>query len=167
MTKFLKKIIGFSLKNKYFILFATAILVVVGIIAFREMSIEAYPDITNTEITVITQWPGRSAEEVEKFVTIPVEIAMNPVQNKTSLRSTSIAGLSVVDMIFKDGVTYNQAILQVNTLLSNATLPDGISPQIQPDTGPTGEIFRYTLVSKIRGPRELKTIQDWVCQRAI
>lgn len=167
MTKFLKKIIGFSLKNRYFILFASAILVTAGVICFRQMSIEAYPDITNTEITIITQWPGRSAEEVEKFVTIPVEIAMNPVQNKTSLRSTSIAGLSVVDMIFKDGVTYNQARLQVNSLLPNASLPDGISPQVQPDTGPTGEIFRYTLRSNIRGPRELKTIQDWICDRAI
>lgn len=167
MTKFLKKIIGFSLKNKYFILFASAILIVAGVICFRQMSIEAYPDITNTEVTIITQWPGRSAEEVEKFVTIPVEIAMNPVQNKTSLRSTSIAGLSVVDMIFKDGVTYNQARLQVNSLLPNASLPDGIQPQVQPDTGPTGEIYRYTLKSSIRGPRELKTIQDWVCDRAI
>lgn len=84
MTKFLKKIIGFSLKNKYFTLFASAILVAAGVICFRQMSIEAYPDITNTEITIITQWPGRSAEEVEKFVTIPVEIAMNPVQNKSA-----------------------------------------------------------------------------------
>lgn len=167
MTKFLKKVIGFSLKNKYFILFATAILVAAGVICFKQMSIDAYPDITNTEITIITQWPGRSAEEIEKFVTIPIEIAMNPVQNKTSLRSTSISGLSVVDMIFKDGVTYNQARLQINSLLPDANLPDGVTAQVQPDTGPTGEIFRYTLESKIRGPRELKTIQDWICDRAI
>lgn len=167
MTRFLRGIIGFSLKNKYFILFVTAILIAAGVLSFRNMSIEAYPDITNTQITIITQWPGRSAEEVEKFVTIPIEIAMNPVQQKVSLRSTSIFGLSVVDLIFQDHVTDMQARIQVNNLLSNANLPNGISPQVQPPTGPTGEIFRYTLESKIRGPRELKTIQDWECDRAI
>ncbi|MFX8976540.1 efflux RND transporter permease subunit, partial [Acinetobacter baumannii] len=87
-------IIAFSLKNKYFILFASIALVVIGIITFKNMPIEAFPDVTNTEISIITQWPGRSAEEVEKFVTIPIEIALNPVQQKISLRSTSIFGLS-------------------------------------------------------------------------
>ena len=105
MNKFLKGIIGFSLKNKYFILFATVILIIVGVLTFRNMSIEAFPDVTNTEITIITQWPGRSAEEVEKFVTIPIEITMNPVQKKISLRSTSIFGLSMVKLIFEDDVT--------------------------------------------------------------
>ena len=104
MNKFLRKILAFSLKNKYFIFFATAALVAFGIICFKNMPIEAFPDVTNTEISIITQWPGRSAEEVEKFVTIPIEIAMNPVQKKTSLRSTSIFGLSYVKLIFEDGV---------------------------------------------------------------
>ena len=104
MNKALKRILAFSLKNKYFIFFATAVLVVYGIITFRNMPIEAFPDVTNTEITIITQWPGRSAEEVEKFVTIPIEIALNPVQKKTSLRSTSIFGLSMVKLIFEDEV---------------------------------------------------------------
>ena len=89
MIKILKSIIGFSLKNKYFILVASLALVVIGIFTFRNMPIEAFPDVTNTEISIITQWPGRSAEEVEKFVTIPIEIAMNPVQQKISLRSSS------------------------------------------------------------------------------
>ena len=80
MNKFLKGVIAFSLKNKYFILFVSVLLVIVGVITFRDMPIEAFPDVTNTEISIITQWPGRSAEEVEKFITIPVEIAMNPVQ---------------------------------------------------------------------------------------
>jgi len=109
MNKFLKGIIGFSLKNKYFILFATVILIIVGVLTFRNMSIEAFPDVTNTEITIITQWPGRSAEEVEKFVTIPIEITMNPVQKKISLRSTSIFGLSMVKLIFEDDVTHTYA----------------------------------------------------------
>jgi cobalt-zinc-cadmium resistance protein CzcA len=131
------------------------------------MPIEAFPDVTNTEISIITQWPGRSAEEIEKFVTIPVEIAMNPVQQKISLRSTSIFGLSYVKLIFDDGVVDRDARMQVNALLQNVTLPDNIQPQVQPPTGPTGEIYRYTLKSNIRDDRELKTMQDWVIDRQL
>src|SRR5215469_13973571 len=119
MTKFLRKVIGFSLKNKFFILFITTLLVVSGVITFMDMPIEAFPDVTNTEIDIITQWPGRSAEEVEKFVTIPIEIALNPVQQKISLRSTSIFGLSFVKLIFEDGVVDKDARMQVNALLAN------------------------------------------------
>lgn len=167
MNKFLKKVIAFSLKNKYFILFATTLLVVTGIITFRDMPIEAFPDVTNTEISIITQWPGRSAEEVEKFVTIPIELAMNPVQKKLSLRSTSIFGLSYVKLIFDDDVKDPQARQQVMNLLPNANLPAGIQPSVQPPTGPTGEIFRYTLRSSLRDARELKTIQDWIIDRQL
>jgi len=131
------------------------------------MPIEAFPDVTNTEISIITQWPGRSAEEIEKFVTIPIEIAMNPVQQKISLRSTSIFGLSFVKLIFEDGVVDKDARVQVNALLANVTLPENIQPQVQPPTGPTGEIFRYTLRSDIRDDRELKTMQDWVIDRQL
>src|ERR1700753_4120861 len=112
MIKLLRNILGFSLKNRYFVLFATVILLVAGIVTFKTMPIEAFPDVTNTEVTIITQWPGRSAEEIEKFVTIPIEIALNPVQKKISLRSTSIFGLSVVKLIFEDDVTDNYARLQ-------------------------------------------------------
>jgi heavy metal efflux system protein len=167
MNKLLKAILSFSLKNKYFIFFATVILVVYGVIVFRTMSIEAFPDVTNTEITIITQWPGRSAEEVEKFVTIPIEITLNPVQKKTSLRSTSIYGLSAVKLIFDDNVEDTYARMQVNNLLSAVTLPDNISPQVQPPTGPTGEVYRYTVESSVRDIRELKTIQDWVIDREL
>src|SRR5580692_2394338 len=167
MTKFLRRIIGFSLKNKYFILFSASLLILGGIITFRNMPIEAFPDVTNTEISINTQWPGRSAEEIEKFVTIPVEIAMNPVQQKISLRSTSIFGLSFVKLIFEDGVVDKDARMQVNALLQNVNLPENIQPQVQPPTGPTGEIFRYTLKSSIRDDRELKTMQDWVIDRQL
>ena len=167
MNKFLKNIIAFSLKNRYFILFCTVLLLISGIITFRNMPIEAFPDVTNTEISIITQWPGRSAEEIEKFVTIPVEIAMNPVQQKISLRSTSIFGLSYVKLIFEDGVVDKDARVQVNALLAGVNLPDNIQPQVQPPTGPTGEIFRYTLKSSIRDDRELKTMQDWVIDRQL
>jgi len=167
MLKILRSIIAFSLKRKYFILAATLVLLIGGIITFRSMPIEAYPDVTNTEIDIITQWPGRSAEEVEKYITIPVEIAMNPVQMKTSLRSTSTFGLSYVKLIFEDNVTDEQARMQVMNLLNNADLPTGILPAVQPPTGPTGEIFRYTLKSKTRDVRELKTLQDWVVDRQL
>ncbi|HXR84766.1 MAG TPA: CusA/CzcA family heavy metal efflux RND transporter [Hanamia sp.] len=167
MLKILKSIIAFSLKRKYFILFATVVLLIGGIITYRNMPIEAFPDVTNTEITIITQWPGRSAEEIEKFITIPIEISMNPVQKKTSLRSTSVFGLSYVKLIFEDNVTYEEARIQVNNLLANADLPPGISPSVQPPTGPTGEIYRYSLRSKVRDVRELKTLQDWVVDRQL
>ena len=165
MTRFLRSIISFSLINRYFILFAAGTLVVTGIVVFKEMPIEAFPDVTNTEIDVITQWPGRSAEEVEKKITIPLEIALNPVQKKTSLRSTSVFGLSYVKVIFEDDVKDPQARIQVMGLINNASLPAGIIPAIQPPTGPTGEIYRYTLKSSFRDVRELKSIQDWVIDR--
>jgi len=167
MNKVLKRIIGFSIKNRNFILFCSLILVVAGIITYKNMPIEAFPDVTNTEISIITQWPGRSAEEVEKFITIPIEIAMNPVQRKASLRSTSIFGLSYVKLIFDDDVKDPEARQQVMNLLQNAILPPGIQPSVQPPTGPTGEIYRYTLESSVRDVRELKTIQDWVVDRQL
>lgn len=165
MNKFIKKIISFSLKNKLFIFFSTLILIIWGILAFKNIPIEAFPDVTNTEITIITQWAGRSAEEVEKYVTIPIEIAMNPVQRRTSVRSTNVFGLSVVKIIFEDDVDDAFARQQVNNLLRDVTLPDGADPDVQPPTGPTGEIFRYTLQSSTKSARELKTIQDWVIER--
>src|ERR1700730_3130306 len=167
MNKFIKKVIAFSLKNKLFIFFSTFILIVWGIIAFRNIPIEAFPDVTNTEITGITQWGGRSAEEVEKFVTIPIEIAMNPVQKKTSVRSTTVFGLSVVKIIFEDNVEDPFARQQVNNMIRGIQLPEGADPDVQPPTGPTGEIFRYTLKSNSKTVQELKTLQDWVIERRL
>ncbi len=165
MNKLIKKIVAFSLKNRLFIFFATLILIIWGVLAFRNIPIEAFPDVTNTQITIITQWAGRSAEEVEKYVTIPVEIAMNPVQKRTSVRSTTVFGLSVVKVIFEDNVDDAFARQQVNNMLRDITLPEGADPDVQPPTGPTGEIFRYTLQSATKTARELKTIQDWVIER--
>ena len=128
MNKFIKKIISFSLKNRLFIFFSTLILIIWGILAFKNIPIEAFPDVTNTQITIITQWPGRSAEEVEKYVTIPVEIAMNPVQKRTSVRSTTVFGLSVIKVIFEDNVDDAFARQQVNNLLRDITLPKVLTP---------------------------------------
>ncbi|AFK04910.1 heavy metal efflux pump, CzcA family [Emticicia oligotrophica DSM 17448] len=167
MNKFIKGILSFSLKNKYFIFFATLLAVIGGWIAYQNTPIEAFPDVTNTQITIITQWPGRSAEEVEKFVSIPIEIGLNPVQKKTDIRSTTVFGLSVVKVMFEDGVDDAFARQQINNLIGSVNLPEGIEPDIQPPYGPTGEIFRYTLESKARTVRELKTIQDWVVERQL
>lgn len=167
MNKILRGVIGFSLKNRYLILILAFALVVTGLITFSQMPIEAFPDVTNTEIDIITQWPGQSAEEVEKLVTIPIEIALNPVQKRVSLRSSTIFGLSYVKVLFDDGVKDPEARQQVMNLLQNASLPNGVQPSVQPPICPTGEIYRYTLQSSVRDVRELKTIQDWVVDRRL
>jgi cobalt-zinc-cadmium resistance protein CzcA len=167
MNRFIKTVLSFALRNKFFIFFVTALLAAGGYISFKSISIDAFPDVTNTSVTIISQWPGRSAEEVEKFVTRPLEIAMNPAEKKTSIRSSSLFGLSVVKVTFDDDVDYAFARLQINNHIGDANLPDGVSPSIEPPYGPTGEIFRFTLTSNRRSVRELKTIEDWVVDREI
>ena len=124
MNKFIKNIIYFSLRHRYFVFFMTAVMVVIGIFSYRNTPIETFPDVTNTQIIIIAQWPGRSAEEVEKFVTIPLEVALNSVQKKSNLRSTSAFGLSYIRIIFDDDVDDAFARQQVYTRLGNADLPD-------------------------------------------
>lgn len=167
MNKFIKNIIVFSLKNKAFTFFWVAALVIAGVVAFNQMPIEAFPDVTNTQIVIVTQWTGRSAEEVERFVTTPIEIAMNSVQRKTSVRSTTMFGLSVVKIIFEDDVEDFFARQQVNNQLRNVELPDGAEPDVQPPYGPTGEVFRYVLKSDKRDSRDLLTLQNWVIDRQL
>lgn len=167
MHTFIDNIITFSLRNKFFIFFCTTIAIIAGITSFIHTPIDAFPDVTNTKVTIITQWPGRSAEEIEKFITIPIEIAMNPVQKKTDIRSTTLFGLSVINVMFEDKVDDFFARQQVYNLLNDADLPEGVTPEVQPLYGPTGEIFRYTLRSDKRSVRELKTLQDWVIERKL
>src|ERR1700743_1921139 len=167
MNSFIKSVLAFALKNRFFIFFVTALLVGAGYYSFKTIAIDAFPDVTNTSVTIITQWPGRSAEEVEKFVTRPIEIAMNPTERKTSIRSSSLFGLSVVKITFDDDVDYATARLQTNNHLGDADLPDGVNPSIEPPYGPTGEIYRFPLTSNRRSPRELKTIEDWVVERQL
>lgn len=167
MHSFIDNIIAFSLKNKFFIFFLTTIAIIAGTVSFIHTPVDAFPDVTNTKVTIITQWPGRSAEEIEKFITIPIEIAMNPVQKKTDIRSTTLFGLSVINVMFDDHVDDFYARQQVYNLLNDADLPEGVTPEVQPLYGPTGEIFRYTLRSDKRSVRELKTYQDWVIERKL
>jgi cobalt-zinc-cadmium resistance protein CzcA len=167
MNKFIRGIVGFSLKNRFFIFFMTGLLIVAGVASYRETPLEAFPDVTNTQIIIVTQWNGRSAEEIERFVTVPIEVAMNSVQQKTNVRSTTMFGLSIIKIIFEDQVEDFFARQQVNNQLRNISLPDGVEPDIQPPYGPTGEIFRYTLHSKDRDSRELLTLQNWVIDRQL
>lgn len=163
----IKQLLTFSLKKPFAVLLFTLAVVVFGLYAFIKTPVEAFPDVTNTQVIIITQWPGRSAEEIEKYVSIPIEIAMNAVQKKTTVRSSTLFGLSVVTVLFDDGVDNQFARIQVNNQLQDLDLPEGVNPEVQPPYGPTGEIFRYTLKSETRQVRELKTIQDWVIERQL
>lgn len=165
MNRFIRNIIAFSIKNRFFTFFWTGLLIVAGLISFLNMPIEAFPDVTNTQIIIVTEWDGRSAEEVERFVTTPIEIAMNSVQKKTSVRSITMFGLSVIKIIFEDQVEDFFARQQVNNQLRNVALPEGVEPDVQPPYGPTGEVFRYVLRSDSRDSRDLLTIQNWVIDR--
>jgi cobalt-zinc-cadmium resistance protein CzcA len=167
MNRLIKNILAFSLKNKFFIFFSVIIIIIAGIVSYLNTPIEAFPDVTNTKIIIITQWPGRSAEEVERYVTMPIELAMNSVQNKTDVRSSTLFGLSVITVIFEDKIDDAFGRQQVNNLLMSIDLPEGVKPEVEPPYGPTGEIFRFTLKSDIRSVRELKTLQDWVVERNI
>ncbi|GAB3256482.1 CusA/CzcA family heavy metal efflux RND transporter [Larkinella harenae] len=167
MNKFIQNIVGFSLKNRFFIFFMTAALVIAGVFSYLNTPLEAFPDVTNTQIIVVTEWNGRSAEEIERFVTVPIEVAMNSVQRKTNVRSVTMFGLSVIKIIFEDDVEDFFARQQVNNQLRNVPLPEGVEPDVQPPYGPTGEIYRFTLKSDKRDSRELLTIHNWVIDRQL
>ena len=165
MNRFIKNIIHFSLRHRYLVFFLTAVVAVIGVFSYKNTPVETFPDVTNTQIIIIAQWPGRSAEEVEKFITIPMETVLNSVQKKSNLRTTSAFGLSYIRIIFDDDVDDAFARQQVLSRLGGADLPDGVKPDVQPPYGPTGEIYRYTLKSATRSIRDLTTIQNWVLDR--
>lgn len=167
MNNLIKSILGFSLKNRFFVFFMVGALTAAGVYSYLNTPIEAFPDVTNTQIIVVTEWNGRSAEEVERFVTVPIEVAMNSVQRKTNVRSITMFGLSVMKIIFEDNVDDFFARQQVNNQLRTISLPEGVEPDVQPPYGPTGEIFRYTLKSDSRDTRELLTLQNWVIDRQL
>jgi cobalt-zinc-cadmium resistance protein CzcA len=160
----IKYVVDFALKNKLFTLSLGVVLLIWGIISFHRLPIEAYPDVADKYAWVITQWPGRAAEEVEQQVTIPIETQLNGVGHKTHLRSTSLAGLSFITVIFDDDSDNLQNRQQVLEKLSLVNLPAGLNPQIGPDFSPAGQIYFYTLEST--SPRytvmDLKALQDWV-----
>ena len=166
MQKFVQKIVSFSLKNSLIVLIGTVLLFFGGIYAYIHTPIEAFPDVTSTRARIITQWPGRSAEEIEKFVTLPIAKEMNTIPNKTSVRSISLFGLSVVTVTFDDHVTDFYAQQYASNRMGNVNLPNGADFEIEPPSGATGEIFRYIIKSKLP-LKEVTAIQDWVIEREL
>jgi len=162
----IRALVDFALNNKFVVLAIAALLLGWGIISFHNLPVEAYPDIADNYVTVITQWPGRSAEEVEQQVTIPIEMQMSGMPHMTFLRSESIFGLSFVIMIFDDSSLNDWNRQKVLERLTQVNLPSGqnLQPQIGTDWSPTGQIYWYTLRSA--NPRydlmELRSIEDWV-----
>ena len=166
MHKFVENIIGFALRNHVLILFLTVLLFIGGLVCYFQTPIEAYPDVTNTRVRIITQWPGRGAEEVEKFITLPIMKVMNTIPGKTDVRSTSLFGLSVVTVIFEDGVDDFYAQQYASNRMQDLDLPEGAERSIEPPSGATGEIFRYVLKSELP-VREVSAINEWVVQREL
>ena len=163
----IRKIVDFSLNNRFIILIVAVLLFIWGGISFHNLPVEAYPDVANNYVNVITQWPGRTAEEVEQQVTVPLEIGMAGIPHMTHLRSTTLAGLSSVTMIFDDDSEDDWNREKVLERLSQVTLPAGLQPQIGTDWSPVGQIFWYTL--KSTNPQidtmQLKSIEDWTLEK--
>ena len=169
----LKKIIEFSLKNKYFILITTGIVSLLGLYCMVTLPVDAVPDITNNQVQVVTVSPNLSPQEVEKLITFPIEISMSNILNVTEIRSVSRYGLSVVTVVFKDDVATLDARQLVNEQLQTVMgeIPPGLgNPELMPITTGLGEIFQYTLdvapgYEDKYDPMELRTIQDWIVKR--
>jgi len=165
MKSLVQNIIAFSLNNRFFVFIMTAVLIITGIYSYTHTPVEAFPDVINPKVRIISQWTGRSAEEVEKFVSLPVEIELNAIPGKTNVRSISLFGLSVVTVSFGDDMDEFKARQLVMNGMANLNLPEDVDLEMEPSSGPTGEIFRYVLESETKSVRELKTIQDWVIER--
>lgn len=166
MKKLVQNVVTFSLRNTTLVLFMVMLLLFSGIYALFHTPIEAFPDVTNTRARIITQWSGRSAEEMEKLVTLPISKEMNSIPHKSSIRSISLFGLSVVTVQFEDAVDDFYAQQYVSNKLSGVTLPEGADAAIEPPSGATGEIFRYVIKSDLP-LKEVTAIQDWVIEREL
>src|SRR5579863_7841226 len=164
----IRKVVDFALNNRFMVLAIALLLLAWGAVSFHNLPVEAYPDVANNYVDVITQWPGISAEQIEQQVTIPLEIAMNGIPHMEHLRSVSLFGLSSLMLIFDDESAneWNREI--VLERLSQVTLPAGVQPQMGTDWSPVGQIYFFTLRST--NPRydvmELKSLEDWVVEKA-
>jgi cobalt-zinc-cadmium resistance protein CzcA len=159
--------VDFALNNRFMILAAAILLFVWGAISFHNLPVEAYPDVANNYVTIITQWPGRAAEEVEQQVTVPLEIVMAGIPHMQHLRSTSLAGLSSLTLIFDDDSVNDWNREKVLERLSQVTLPAGLTPQMGTDWSPVDQIYWYTLHSTnpAYDNMELKSIEDWTLEK--
>ncbi len=163
----LKGLVDFALDNRFIVLAVAVLLFIWGVISFKNLPIEAYPDVANNYVTIITQWPGRAAEEVEQQVTVPLETVVNGIPHLSSLRSVSLFGLSSLTLIFDDDSQNDWNRAKVLERLGQVALPSGLQPQMGTDWSPVGQIYFYTL--KSTNPKydvmELKALQDWVLEK--
>ena len=163
----IRGLVDFALNNRFLILFAALLLLIWGAISFHNLPVEAYPDVANNYVQIITQWPGRAAEEVEQQVTIPLEIVMNGIPHLEHLRSTSLFGLSSITLIFDDESANDTNRQKTLERLAQVTLPPGLQPQMGTDWSPVGQIYFYTLHSS--NPKfdvmDLKSIEDWTLEK--
>jgi heavy metal efflux system protein len=163
----IRALVDFALNNRLLVLSAALLLTLWGVVSFRNLPVEAYPDVANNYVEVVTQWPGRAAEEVEQQVTVPLEIAVNGIPHLEHLRSISMFGLCDLILIFDDQSDNNWNRQKVMERLAQADVPEGLEPEIGADFSPVGEIYFYTLSST--NPRydlmALKTLDDWVIHK--
>src|SRR6201996_7684740 len=163
----IRRLVDFALDNRVLIVALAVLLLIWGAISFHNLPVEAYPDVANNYVQIITQWPGRAAEEVEQQVTSPIEIVMNGIPHLENLRSFSVFGLSSVMLIFDDQSANDWNRQKVLERLAQINLPENLQPQIGTDYSPVGQIYWYTLRSS--NPKydlmELKTLQDWVLEK--
>ena len=160
------RIVQAALRQKFLVLMLTAFITVAGVISFQRMPVDAYPDLSPPQVEIITQWPDHAAEEVERLVTLPLELEMNGVPRLVVMRSKSLYGLSDLILTFEESTDSYFARQIVFERLAQATLPAGVIPTLAPLFSPSGLVYRYVLESPDRSPQELKTIEDWVVQRA-
>ncbi len=158
----INRIVAFALEQQALIVLLALLLVGAGVWALQRLPMDAYPDLAPPMVEIIAQWPGHSAEEVERLITIPIELGMNDVPDLDVKRSISLYGLSDVTLTYRDGVDNYFARQGVFNRLSSIGLPDGVAPSVSPLSAPSGLIYRYVLQSTDRSPMELKTWEDWV-----
>ena len=164
----IRALVDFALKNRWLVLGGMVVLTAWGIVSFRNLPVEAYPDVANNYVQIITQWPGRSAEEIERQVTVPVEIQMAGIPHLTHLRSTTLAGLSSLMLIFDDDSTSDVNREHVLERLSQVSLPANLTPQMGTDWSPVGQIYWYTLESTNPSydVMEKKALEDWFIEKS-
>ncbi|NQW94067.1 MAG: efflux RND transporter permease subunit [Polaromonas sp.] len=163
----MKKLIAYALHQPLFIVLGTLLFVMSGVIAFKNLSVEAFPDVTDTQVTVIALYPGRAAEEVEKQVTLPIETALSGLPNSIRVFSHTQFGLSYTVVTYDDAANVNIARQQINERLNNLDVPPGAQVNVAPNATPVGEVMRYRVKGAGQTVTELRTLEDWVIERAL
>jgi cobalt-zinc-cadmium resistance protein CzcA len=163
-SNFINRLVALSLEQRILVAFLTVLLIAAGIRAWDRLPVDAYPDLSPPMVSITAQWPGHSAEEVERLITVPIEGEMNGIPKENNLRSVSLYALSSIDITFDQNTDREYARQQVINRLPGLSLPEGVAPDVAPITSPSGLIYRYTLQSPDRSPTELKTFEDWVVE---